>query len=215
MLRWSVPVWSIFACIFLAIALTIQRVVARSQELPRPLRPLTLTSLAVAVMITVLVLCSGAPSDRWFLLAWLVPATTTVAEKIWPRLPNATLAGFISCLLAVVIVGQLVFIWRARNEQQQANSFHDQLSQLCTDTDSRSSGGRPGWIAGNEWMIAQLQTLTPSDERTRELTGYLIVELQGSEASLKLDDPIKHAEWQQAAREVAGYLGINQSCGVF
>jgi len=64
-------------------------------------------------------------------------------------------------------------------------------------------------------MIAQLQTLTPPDERTRELTGYLVVELQGSEASLDLGDPIKHAEWQRAAREAAGYLGINRPCGVF
>jgi hypothetical protein len=212
---WDVPMWSALATLVLTIALVVQVVVARSQEPPRPLRPLTLTSLGVAVLCTVLVLLSGAPSDRWFLLAWVVPATTALAEKIWPHLPNTTLVRIISGLLAVVIVGQLGFVWHAHTRHERASGFRDSLAQICTDTVSRRSSGTPAWIAANESMIAQLQTLTPPDQRTRELTGYLANALTQSEASFRLNDHAKQAEWQQLAREIAGDLDISSSCGVF
>lgn len=215
-LRWDVPVWSIFASLFLTIALWVQVVVNRSQEPPRAIRPLTLTSVAVAVICTVLVLLSDTPSDKWFLLAWLVPSTTALAEKIWPHLPNPTLVRIVSCLLAVVIVGQLWFVWRAHTRHERVSSFQNRLAQICTDTAAlRSSSGTPTWVAANEWMIAQIETLTPPDERTRKLTGYLIADLQNSETSLKVNDPVTQGQWQQLARKVAGYLDVNHSCGVF
>lgn len=217
--RWDVPVWSFFAALVLTLAWDVQVVVGRSQEPPRPLRPLTLTTLAVAVVCTVLVVLSGAPSDRWFLLAWLLPAATALAEKICPHLPNTTLVRIISCLLAVVVVSQLWFIWNAhtnaQTRQERASSFHDRVAQICANTVSRSSGGTRTWIAANESMIAQLQTLTPPDGRTRELTGYLINALRNSEASFRVNDPVKQGEWQQIARQIAGYLYISPSCGVF
>lgn len=213
-LRWGVPEWSVLATLFLTIALDVQVVVARCQEPPQPLRPLTLTSVAVAVLCTVLVLLSGAPGDRWFLLAWLVPATTLVAEKVWPHLPNITLLRIVSCLLAIVIAGQLFFIWQAHRRHARASNFRDQLAQICTTTASTSTGG-PAWIAANESMIAQLAALTPPDGRTRELTGYLINALRNSEASFDANDPVRQGEWQQVAREIAGDLDISSSCGVF
>jgi hypothetical protein len=172
-------------------------------------------SVAVAVVFTVLVQLSDTPSDRWLLLAWLVPATTFVAEKIWPHVPNDTLLRIVSCLLAVVIASQLVFIWRAHTRHERASSFRDRLAQICTATASSTTSGGPAWIAANESMISQLAALTPPDERTRELTSYLANAIRNSEASFNANDPVKQAQWQQLAREIAGDLDIGPSCGVF
>lgn len=214
-LRWNVPVWSVFVALFLTIALDVQVVVARFQEPPRPLRPLTLTSLAVAVLCTVLVVLSTVPSDRWFLLAWLVPASLALAERTWPDLPSATLVRIVTCLLALVIVGQVWFIWRAHTRHEQARGFRDQLAQICADTAARTGDTTPAWIAANEWMLAQLASLTPPDQRSRELTGYLANALHASEAYLNTNDPGEQRQWQQLARETARDLGIGPSCGVF
>lgn len=213
-LTWSVPIWSLFAVVFLVIALVMQRVSASSEGPPRQLRPLTFASLVIAVVATVLVLLSDTPSDRWLLLVWLVPASTTLAGKLWPHLPNTTLALVLSCLIALVIVGQVVFIWHAHTRHERASSFRDQLAQICAGTTARSAV-QGQWIAANEWMIAQAETLTPPDQRTRELTGYLINALRQSEASLRVNDPVKQGEWQRLARQIAGDLNIGPTCGVF
>jgi hypothetical protein len=213
-LRWNVPLWSIFALVFLVIALVMQRVSARSEGPPSQLRPLILSSSVLAVVVSVLVLLSDTPSDRWLLLAWLVPASTALAEKFWPHLPSATLAVVLSCLVVLVILGQLLFIWHAHTRRARASSFRSQLAQICTNTVSRS-GGQGQWIVANEWMIAQTKMLTPPDQRTRELTGYLINALRQSQASLRVNNLVKQGQWQQLARQIAGDLDIGPSCGVF
>jgi len=213
-LTWNVPLWSLFALVFLVIALVMQRVCAHSDGPPSQLRPLILASSVLAVVVSVLVLFSDTPSDRWLLLVWLVPASTALAEKFWPHLPSATLAVVLSCLVVLVLVGQLVVIWHAHTRHERASSFRGQLAQICTGTASRSSG-QGQWIAANEWMIAQTTALAPPDQRTRELTAYLINALRQSEASLRVNDPVKQREWQQLAQQIAGDLGIGPSCGVF
>lgn len=212
---WNVPRWSIFAFVILVIALAIQRLLARSQPGSAALRPLTLTSLAVAVVLTVLVVLSDTPSDRWLLLAWVVPLTTTLADRIAPRLPARALVLIVSGLLAVVVTVQLGFIWQDHRAQARATTFHERLDRICDRTASISRGGTLQWIVANESMLAEIETVTPPDERTRKLTSYLVIALRGAETSMKLNDNAKQLEWQQMARQVAGYLGINRSCGVF
>lgn len=214
--KWNVPRGTDLAFLVLLIALAIIRVLARSQPSTSALRPLTLLSLAVAVVLTVMVVLSGAASDRWFLLGWVVPATTAVAERVGPRLPVATVTQVVACLLALVIVVQLAVIWQAHQAHLRANDFRDRLAQICADTAARSGGGVPGWITANEAMVADIETLNPPDQRTRNLSSSLIGALQGADNSVRRNDPAaKQHEWLQLAQQLASDLGIHRSCGVF
>jgi hypothetical protein len=214
-LKWDVPRWSVFVYVLLVIALVVQRVLAPSQPLSSALRPLTFVAVAIAVVTTVLVALSDARSDKWGLLVWLLPAATASADRLMPRLPPDVLPGIAACLFAVVIVAQFGLIWQAHNTHARADAFHDRIAQICADAASLSSRPTTEWIVANDSMLRQLQTLTPPDVRTRKLTGYLIAELQGAEASFNYNDPSKQREWQESARDTARYLGINRSCGVF
>lgn len=214
-LRWSVPLWSGFAFVLLLIALAIQRLLARSQPKSSALRPLTLISVAVTVVFTVLVALSDTPTDRWVLLVWLVPVAIATADILGQRLPAETLAYLVACLLAAIITAQLALIWQTHGQQARMNTFDDRLAQICADTASLSSRPTTDWIVANDSMLRQLQTLTPPDGRTRTLTGYLIAELQGAEASFNYNDPAKQRAWQESARYTVRDLGINGSCGVF
>lgn len=213
--KWDVPVWSVFAYLLLVFALLTQRVLAPTQPLSSALRPLTLIAVAVAVAITVLVVLSwDLPGDKWWvLLVWLVPVAMAGVDRLASRLPPQTLPAIIAGLLAVVIFGQLATIRQAHNRRVSAHEFDDRLAQICADTAILSSDQAHGWTGATDSMVEHLQALTPPDQRTRALTGYLIADLRNA-LSFEYSDPAKHSEWQESAREDARYLGID-SCGVF